>query len=66
MSEVSTRQAAEELGMSVLTVQHLMRQGRLRIGVALKREGCNRWSYHIFRHALDEEKERLKGGERLC
>lgn len=61
MTEVTTKQAAKELGMSVLTVQHMMRSGRLRIGVALKREGCARWSYYIFRHALDEEKRRLLG-----
>lgn len=51
--------AAEELGMSVLTLRGLMQQGKLNIGYALKHEGKKKWSYFIYRKLLNDEKERL-------
>lgn len=56
---VSTKQAAKELQMDVLTLQQLMQRDRLPIGYALKKEGKSRHGYYIYRGLLDAEKERL-------
>lgn len=56
---VSTKEAAKELHMDVLTLQMLMREGRLPIGYALKKEGKTRYGYYIYRGLLDAEKQRL-------
>lgn len=58
-TRVTTKQAAKELQMSVLTLQCLMKEGRLPIGYAQKKEGCSRYSFYIYRHLLDEHKKRL-------
>lgn len=56
---VTVKQAASELQMGVLTVQCLMKEGRLPIGYAQKKEGCSRYSFYIYRHLLDEHKRNL-------
>ncbi len=56
---ITTKQAAKELQMSVLTVQCLMKEGRLPIGYAQKKEGRSRYSFYIYRHLLDEHKRYL-------
>lgn len=56
---VSTKQAAKELQIDVLTLQQLMQRDRLPIGYALKKEGKSRHGYYIYRGLLDAEKERL-------
>lgn len=56
---VSTKQAAKELQMDVLTLQQLMQRDRLPIGYALKKEGKCRHGYYIYRGLLNAEKERL-------
>lgn len=57
--KVSTKQAASELQMGILTLQNLMKKGELPIGYAQKRDGCCRYSFHIYRHLLDEHKRYL-------
>lgn len=57
MIRVDPKVAAEELGMDVISLHHLMRQQRLPIGVAIKKEGKKRWSYYIYRNLLDQYKE---------
>ena len=32
---------------------------KLPIGYAIKREGKSKWGFYIYRHLLDQEKERL-------
>lgn len=54
MERVTTKQAAAELHMSVLTLQTLMQQGILPIGVAVRRKG--RYQYIIYRNMLDDYK----------
>ena len=56
---VTTKQAAKELQMGVLTLQCLMKEGRLPIGYAQKKERCSRYSFYIYRHLLDEHKKQL-------
>ncbi len=56
---VTTKQAASELHMGVLTLQCLMQEGKLPIGYALKREGKSRHGYYIYRGLLDEHKRQL-------
>ena len=59
---VTTKQAAKELHMDVESVRYLMRQNRLPIGYAMKREKATRFTYYIFRGLLDAELQRLAGG----
>lgn len=56
---VTIKQAAGELQMSILTVQCLMKEGRLPIGYAQKKEGRQRYLFYIYRHLLDEHKRYL-------
>lgn len=51
--------AAKELRMDVLTLRELMKIGKLPIGYAVKRDGKSKWGFYIYRHLLDQEKERL-------
>jgi hypothetical protein len=57
--KVTTKQAANELQMGVVTLQTLMKEGRLPIGYAQKKAGCCRYSFIIYRHLLDEHKRYL-------
>lgn len=56
---VTTKDAARELHMDVLTLREFMKMGKLPIGYALKKEGKSRWGFYIYRHLLDEHKKRL-------
>lgn len=55
---LTPKDAAAELGLSTLAVQHMMRQKIINIGDAYKREGSSRWTYHVYRKLLDTEKAR--------
>lgn len=56
---VTPKIAAKELHMDILTLRELMKKEKLPIGYAVKREGKNRWGFYIYRHLLEQEKERL-------
>lgn len=69
LERVTVKQAAKELNMDIVSVQHLMRQDRLPIGIALKKEGKTNWHYYIYRNMLEEFKQggvigpaRVEGG----
>lgn len=62
MQRVTTKQAAAELNMDLETLQYLMREERLPIGYAMKREGKKRTLYIIYRGMLDQFKESIAGG----
>lgn len=51
--------AAKELNIGILTLYGLMQEGKLNIGYAVKLKGKQKWSYHIYRNLLDQEKRRL-------
>lgn len=53
MERVTTKEAAKKLNMDVVTLQYLMRQERLPIGYAVKKEGKKRYHYIIYRTMLD-------------
>ena len=61
MERVTTKQAAKELNMDVEALQYLMRNDRLPIGYALKKDGKNRHAYYIYRGLLDTYKRQLQG-----
>ena len=63
MQRVTTKQAAAELNMDIETLQYLLRQERLPIGYAVKREGAKRGVYIIYRGMLDQFKKSIAGGE---
>lgn len=56
---VTTKKAAKELHMDVLTLRELMKIGKLPIGYAIKKEGKTKWGFYIYRHLLDEHKRTL-------
>ena len=56
---VSTKKAAKELHMDVLTLRELMKNEKLPIGYTIKREGKTKWGFYIYRHLLDEHKRTL-------
>lgn len=61
---VKPKIAAKELQMDVITLRELMKREKLPIGYAVKREGKSKWGFYIYRHLLDQEKERL--GMNVC
>ena len=61
VERVTTKQAAKELSMDIESLQYLLRQGKLPIGYAMKKEGKKRFAYHIYRGLLDTYKKQLNG-----
>jgi hypothetical protein len=61
MERVTTKQVAKELNMDVEALQYLMRNDRLPIGYALKKDGKTRHAYYIYRGLLDTYKRQLQG-----
>lgn len=61
MERVTTKQAAKELNMDIETLQYLMRQDRLPIGYAVKKEKSSRNAYYIYRGLLDTYKKQVTG-----
>lgn len=57
--EVPTRQAAQELGVSLPTLRSWMKHGHIHIGIYDKKDGKKRADIHVYRHMLDAEKRRL-------
>ena len=53
MERVTTKEAAKLLNMDVVTLQFLMRQERLPIGYAIKKDGKSRYHYIIYRSMLE-------------
>ena len=62
MERVTTKQAAAELNMDVENLQYLMRNDRLPIGYAVKKDGKKRTAYYIYRGLLDTYKRQVAGG----
>ena len=62
LERVSARQAAKELNMDIETLHWQMQKGKLPIGFAKKKDKATRYSYYIYRGALDEYKRKLAGG----
>lgn len=56
---VSTKKAAKELQMDVITLRELMKKEKLPIGYAVKKEKKTKWGFYIYRNLLNEEKKRL-------
>lgn len=56
---VTSKEAASELHMDVITLRELMKKNELPIGYAIKKEGKSKWGFYIYRKLLDEEKKKL-------
>lgn len=61
MERVTTKEAARELNMDVETLQFLLRNDRIPIGYAVKKEKATRHSYYIYRGLLDTYKKQIAG-----
>lgn len=61
MHRITTKEAAAELNIGIDSLQFLMQQNRLPIGIAYKRPKSARYTYFIYRESLDAFKEKLKG-----
>lgn len=55
--EVSTQQAALELGVSVATLRSWMKHKHVNIGIYDKKDGKSKADIHIYRNQLDAEKK---------
>ncbi len=64
MERVTTKEAADELGIGVETVKGLMRQGRLPIGTIYRKDKrSKRATYIIYREWLNNYKEGMNGND---
>lgn len=61
MERVTAREAAKQLNMDIVTLEFLMRNNRLPIGYAVKREGKKRYNYVIYKGLLEAHKRYLAG-----
>ena len=52
-NRVTVEQAAKELGLAEATVRYYMELGKLPLGEVLRRPGCRRRTYVIYRNKLD-------------
>lgn len=65
MDRMSTKEAADELGIGVETVKGLMRQGKLPIGTIYQKSPLSkRTTYIIYREWLNDYKEGMNGNNR--
>ena len=62
MTRITTKQAAEKLNITQLTVQVLMQQDRLPIGYAVKNPGSSKFHYVIYQELLDGYVNRVESG----
>lgn len=62
MERVTTKEAARELNMDIETLQYLLRNNRLPIGYAVKRDKAKRHAYYIYRGLLDSYKRQITEG----
>lgn len=65
MERVTTKEAAKELNMDVVTLQFLLRHEKLPIGYAVKKDGKKRYHYIIYRSMLDDFIQGKKGREKM-
>ncbi len=65
LERVKTKQAAMELNMDIETLHWQMQKGKLPIGFVKKKDKATRYSYYIYRGALDKYKQKLAGGQDL-
>lgn len=61
LERVKTKQAAMELNMDIETLHWKMQKGDLPIGFVKKKDKAARYSYYIYRGALDAYKRELAG-----
>lgn len=61
MERVTTKEAARELNMDIETLQYLLRNDRIPIGYAIKKEKSTRHSYYIYRGLLNTYKNQIEG-----
>lgn len=62
MTRITTKEAAEKLNMTQLTVQVLLQQERLPIGYAVKNPGSTRYHYIIYSELLDGYIKKVETG----
>ena len=65
MTRITTKEAADKLNMTQLTVKVLMQQEKLPIGYAVKNPGSTRYHYIIYSELLDGYINGVEAGE-LC
>jgi transposase-like protein len=56
--KVTVRDAAKELGIDPGTLRSWMKHNVIKIGIADRKDGKERWSFTIYRSWLDKFKER--------
>lgn len=62
MNFVTVEQASKETGISQRDLRSFMRHKAIDIGIADKKDGCEKYRYLIFRDKLDRFKAEKMGG----
>ena len=62
MTRITTKEAAEKLNLTQLTVQVLLQQEKLPIGYAVKNPGSTRYHYIIYEELLNGYIGRVQQG----
>ena len=65
MTRITVKEAAKELNMSILTLQMLLREGRIPIGYSMLNPGRQRHYYIIYKELVDKFKQSVEAGD-LC
>jgi hypothetical protein len=63
MTRITTKEAAQRLNMTVLTVQVLLQQSKLPIGYAVMNPGSSKYHYIIYQELLEGYINRVEKGE---
>ena len=62
MTRITTKEAAEKLKMTQLTVQVLMKQDRLPIGYAIQNPGSTRYHFVIYKELVESYVKSIEEG----
>lgn len=62
MKRITTKEAAEKLNLTLLTVQVLLQQEKLPIGYAVKNPGSSKYHYIIYEELLNGYIGRIEKG----
>jgi ACT domain-containing protein len=63
MERMTTAEASKLLHINITGIQVLMQQEKLPIGYAIKRDGCSRWTYYIYRELVEGYIKRVESGQ---
>lgn len=60
MKRITTKAAAKLLNINVCGIQELMKQEKIQIGYAVKKENSSRYTYYIFEELVLALKQKIE------